>query len=111
MITQLLYRLKTVAAAIKKSESININNATLKQEVISVGAYYFKECRTDVNRILNDKKALAEFDEGWQRLIRLAHGNNNKRSYDILLKQLLKKTKELSVANYASAPTLDDISL
>ena len=65
-------------------------------------SFYFKNCHSDAERILGDDKIVSDFDERWQQLIRLAHGNNPKKYYLSLLSQLLKKTTDIAVASHAS---------
>jgi hypothetical protein len=105
MISELLNQLKSVTSAIQKNEAINVNSKNIKQGVISAATCYFKDCRDQVSRILNDDVALGKFDKDWQRLIKLAHGNNAKNSYLALLKGLLKKTTDLKIATHIAVPS------
>ena len=81
MISDLLDQLRTLTSAIRKSKAININNKSVKEAAVAVGSYYFKECRDEAQQILTDSQELSELDEDWQHLIRLAQGNNPKKSY------------------------------
>ncbi len=105
MIPELLNQLKSLTSGVQKNKAVNINSGSIKQAVITAATYYFKDCRDEVYRMLNDEDALAEFDEDWQRLIRLAHGNNPKNSYLALLKRLLKKTTDLKIATHVAVPS------
>ena len=77
------------------------NSRTIREATILTGSFYFKNCRSDAYRILGDEKALSDLDEQWQQLIRLAHGNNSKKSYLSILNRLLKRTTDLAVASHA----------
>lgn len=105
MISDLSDQLRTLTSSIRKSKAVNVNNKSIKEAAVAAGSYYFKECRGEARQILSDSQELAELDEEWQRLIRLAQGNNAKKSYLSLAKSLLKKTTDLSVAAHVqSAP-------
>jgi len=105
MISELLHQLKSLASAIQKSKAVNVNSRNIKQAVISAAACYFKDFRDEVSRTLNDDVALAKLDEDWQRLIKLAHGNNAKTSYLALVRGLLKKTTDVKIATHVAAPS------
>jgi len=100
MIADLLDQLKGLASDIRKGKAVNVNSKSIKEAAVAAGSHYFKECRAEALQILNDGQALADLDEDWQRLIRLAHGNNSKKSYLSLVKSLLKKTTDLTVATH-----------
>jgi len=106
MIPELLNQIKGLASSVRKNNAINVNSRAIKETAIATGSYYFKECRDEAARILDDKKALGYLDEDWQQLFRLAHGNNPKRSYASLLKRLQKKTTHLAIATHASHSSL-----
>lgn len=105
MNTELLDQIKNLASEVRKSKAVNINAKAIKQAAISAGSYYFKNCRAEANGILGDEASLTELDEDWQQLIRLAHGNNAKKSYLSLLKRLFKKTADLTVAMHVFIPS------
>jgi len=111
MIPDLLNQLQGLTSAVRKSNAVNINSNVIKDSAIATGSYYFKECRGDAYRILGDEEALAELDESWQQLIRLAHGNNAKKSYLSLLKHLLKNIRALAVATHAPTSPLQNLQL
>jgi hypothetical protein len=102
MIEDLLSQLKVLVSSIRKNKAVNINGREIREAAISIGSFYFKNCRSDAQRILGDDKILSDLDEQWQQLIRLAHGNNPKKYYLSLSKQLLRKTTELAVASHTS---------
>ena len=110
MLPDLLDQIKALLALVRKNKAVNVNSDETKQSAISTGSYYFKSCRANVSALLRDDALLAEMDDAWQRLIKLAHGNNAKHSYQTLLKWLFKKTTDLNVASHASIPANKDAS-
>ncbi len=102
MTDELLKQLKGLVSSIRKNKAVNINSRAIREATISIGSFYFKNCRSDAYTNLGDEKALSELDEQWQQLIRLAHSNNSKKSYLSILNRLLKRTTDLAVASYAS---------
>lgn len=105
MISDLLDQLRTLTSSIRKSKAININNKSIKEAAIAVGSYYFKECRDEARQIFTDSQELSALDEDWQHLIRLAQGNNPKKSYLSLAKDLLRKTTDLTRGRTCSRAT------
>lgn len=101
MILNLLDRLKALQAAVRNSRAVNVNSKNVKQAAIDAGSEYFNQHRQEAYDLLQDEEALSSFDEDWQQLIRLAHGNNLKKSYLTLLRRLQKKTTELTVSSHA----------
>lgn len=109
MIHQLLGELERLAGIIKKNNAVNVNSQSMKQQAIALGSAYFSDYRSHVVGVLRDSDDLAAYDEKWQQLIRLAHGNNPKATYEKLLRRLVKKTRELNVisrSTVASAPAI-----
>ena len=87
MISQLLHDLERLAGNIKKNKAVNVNSQKTKQEAIDLGSAYFRDFRGHVVGVLRDSANLESYDEDWQQLIRLAHGNNPKTTYDKLIRQ------------------------
>lgn len=102
MITDLLAQLKALQAAVRKSRAVNVNGRDVKQAAIDAGSAYFRQHRREAYDVLQDEDALSSLDEDWQQLIRLAHGNNAKKSYLLLLRKLQKATTDLTVSSHAS---------
>lgn len=107
MIADLLDKLKALQAAVRKTGAINVNSKSVKQTAIDAGSEYFKRYRQEAYDLLQEEEALSSLDEDWQRLIRLAHGNNAKKSYLTLLRRLEKTTTELTVSSHAVARAPD----
>jgi len=110
MISQLLQELATLAGNIKKNQAINVNSQKTKQQAIDLGAAYFHDFRGHVVGVLRDSDALETYDEDWQQLIRLAHGNNPKSTYEKLVRRLVKTTKEINVTSHSTVATAPAIA-
>ena len=109
MIHQLLGELERLAGIIKKNKAVNVNSQSMKQQAIELGSAYFSDYRSHIVGVLRDSEDLSVYDEKWQQLIRLAHGNNPKATYEKLLRSLVKKTREVNVIRHstvASAPAI-----
>jgi hypothetical protein len=104
MISELLQRLNDLAAQVKKTRAVNINSRSTKQRAIDTGSFYFKKVREETIKILGETEELQEYDSIWQHLIHLAQGNNAKKTYERLIKELTKTTKDLNVARYSAPP-------
>lgn len=104
MISQLLQELTYLAGTIKKNEAVNVNSQRVKRQAIDLGASYFRDYHSQVVGILRQTDALQGYDDAWQQLIRLAHGNNPKATYRKLLGRLVKKTKEINVTSHSIIP-------
>lgn len=102
MLDDLIKQLNDFASRIKKNTAVNVNSRTLKQLAIDLASSYFRNFRGDALSILGDSKELYDYDENWQYLIRLAHGNNPNNTYQKVIKNLLKTTKQINVAIYSS---------
>jgi hypothetical protein len=101
MIAELLIRLDRLSKLIRQNRAVNVNSRSIKEAAIDAGSYYFGSCREDAVRLLNNPDLVASMDEDWQYLIRLAHGNNPKKTYLSLIRRLLKKLKDLTVASHS----------
>lgn len=114
MISRLLQELAILAGNIKKNKAVNVNSQKTKQQAIDLGAAYFRDFRGHVVGVLRDSQVLETYDEDWQQLIRLAHGNNPKATYEKLVRRLVKTTKEINVASHsivATAPAIASTQL
>jgi len=110
MISQLLHDLERLAGNIKKNKAVNINSQKTKQQVIDLGSAYFRDFRGHVVGVLRDSENLESYEEDWQQLIRLAHGNNPKATYDKLVRRLVRTTKEINVVSHSAVTTAPAIA-
>jgi hypothetical protein len=104
MIHELHKRLGELQQTVNRVRSVNVNSQSVKSLAIETGSFYFKSCRNLVEKLKPDGTLLAEYDNSWQDLIRLAQGNNSKQTYKKLLSVLVAQTKEISVLD-ATTPT------
>lgn len=98
MMRELLDRLAEVDSRIRRGRAVNVNDRQSKDEVIALASYYFREVRPRLVTALGESPEVLQFDDGWQRAIRLAHGNNSRSSYRSLFKSLTKRAAELNIA-------------
>lgn len=110
MISQLLGEVERLAGVVKKNTAVNVNSHKTKQQAVELGSAYFRDYRPHVVGVLRDTDDLAAYDDDWQQLIRLAHGNNPKATYAKLLRRLIKKTKEINVVSHSAAVTAPAIA-
>jgi hypothetical protein len=110
MISQLLQELAGLAGDIKQNKAVNVNSQRIKQRAIDLGAAYFRDYRGHVVGVLRDSEALEAFEQDWQQLIRLAHGNNPKSTYEKLLRRLTRTTKEINVQGHSTVSTAPAIA-
>ena len=100
MISQLHDLLNALAMRVKGNRAVNVNSQKTKQAAIETGSFYFKKARAESIALFKDSKGLDAYDNNWQQLIRLAHGNNPKKRYESLIKSIIKTTKDLNVASH-----------
>jgi hypothetical protein len=75
----------------------NVNTEDDKRIAIQTGILYFKTSRPFVLALGKPSEFIEKYDSLWQVLIKLAHGNNSKRTYQKVLTQLYRMTTEISV--------------
>jgi hypothetical protein len=94
--TDLATKIDQLLATLRGGRSINVNSRTLKSGVIEVAKDYFQNVRPEISSSL-PAETLQVYDALWQDLVRLAHGNNSRRSYVKLLAALKRNTVEINV--------------
>lgn len=105
MIGELLKHLNDLEASIKKIKTININRDSIKQLTIETGSFYFKRIRSEFVKYTGEVDTIRDYDDNWQQLIRLAHGNNLKSSYLKVIKILKKFSREFSISTFSQGLT------
>jgi hypothetical protein len=90
-------KIHQLLAALRSGKSINVNSKTIKSAVIEAAKDYFQNVRPEISSSLPER-TLHVYDAQWQDLVRLAHGNNSRRSYIKLLTALKKATVEINVS-------------
>lgn len=99
MIRDLLDRLASLQSRLRRGRAVNVNDHQTREEVIAVGTAYFTTSRASLVNALGESEALLLHDDKWQDLIRLAHGNNARRSYLKLIHDIHKELGEFNVAS------------
>lgn len=103
MIAPLLADLDALLISVNRRKSVNVNDQRTKARAIALGTRYFADFRSGVVQRLGENATIA-IDAEWQDLVRLAQGNNSRRSYLSKLRSLRSLLAETQVAFVASAP-------
>jgi hypothetical protein len=101
MVQELLEALGTFQNRLKSRSSVNVNDQETKSAAIALATSYFNGTRPRLVEVLGEHKSLREQDHAWQELVRLAHANNQRRTYLRLVKTLAATLRELSVQTLA----------
>jgi predicted pPIWI-associating nuclease len=99
MIGQLITDVEALGASLRRGEAVNVNDQSSKDRAIALATRYFSDVRPRVVAVGGETEHLLRHDELWQQLVRLAHGNNARRSY---LKTLAALRKDLSEFNISA---------
>jgi hypothetical protein len=97
MIDELLDQLRGLKTILGRVKTVNVNIRSVKDQVIDVATDYFQRTRSQVLLLESTGYDVAAFDDAWQQLIRLAHGNNQKKSYSAVVQNLLKLGTEAAI--------------
>ena len=98
MLRELLEKLDGLKSRIRRGRPVNVNDRETKDEAIAVASAYFGQCRKVLAKGIGEHEHLLSHDEKWQELVRLAHGNNARRSYLNHIKILRKELAEFNIA-------------
>ena len=98
MISELIPGTASFLSQVQKGRSVNVNDHATKANAVALANQYFSAARPSIVQALGEADNLLSHDEKWQDLVRLAHGNNARRSYISSLKALLKQLNEFSIA-------------
>ncbi len=104
MLGQLIADVEALSASLRRGSAVNVNDQSSKDRAIALATRYFSDVRPQVTRSLSETKAIIEHDSEWQRLVRLAHGNNARKSYLRTLTVLRKGLSEINISSLATAP-------
>lgn len=97
MINDLYKEVSFLRDVIQHVPTRNVNTDDDKQVAIQTGTFYFKTCRPFVVALGKPPEFIEKYDSLWQTLLRLAHGNNAKRTYQKIVTKLHRMTIEISV--------------
>ena len=111
MTRDLLERLATLQSQLRHTHAVNVNDRQTKEEAIAVGSAYFSTYRKALVEALGESDLLLAHDKNWQDLIRLAHGNNARKSYLKIIHNLQTELANFNVAclsRYSERPPESD---
>lgn len=111
MTRDLLERLAGLQSQLRRGHAVNVNDRQTKEEAIAVGSAYFSTYHKALVKALGESELLLAHDKNWQDLIRLAHGNNARKSYLKIIRELQRELAELNVASlsrFSERPTRSD---
>lgn len=109
MIDKLYKEVSFLRDVIQHVPTRNVNTEDDKEVAIQTATYYFKTCRPIVVGLGKPSEYIQEYDSLWQELLRLAHGNNSKKSYQKVVGELYRMTITVSVFS-KTLPDLPDQS-
>jgi hypothetical protein len=69
---------------------------------IGLATRYFSDVRPSIVSAVGEVESVLSHDRQWQQLVRLAHGNNTRRSYLRILGTLRKDLSEFNIASVAA---------
>ncbi|MGD0695783.1 MAG: hypothetical protein ABSB82_13100 [Terriglobia bacterium] len=98
MLGDLLERLSTLQAKIRRGKSVNLNDRETRDSVVELATSYFSDCREGVANTIGQTDTLLPIDALCQDLLRLSQGNNSRKAYVKALGTLRKELAELNVA-------------
>jgi hypothetical protein len=98
MIGQLVTDAEAFAASLRRGKAVNVNDQSSKDLVIELATRYFRDVRPYVVSVVGETENVLQHDQLWQQLVRLAHGNNARRSYLKVFNTLRKQLSEFNIA-------------
>jgi hypothetical protein len=102
MIRELLADIEGLRVRLRRGSTVNVNDRHTKDAVMGAATLYFSACRPHLVRALGETPALLHHDAEWQGLIRLAHGNNSRRTFLKSVASLRSGLTELNIAALSS---------
>lgn len=98
MIGQLITDVEALGASLRRGQAVNVNDQSSKDRAIGLATRYFNEVRPRLVATSGETEALLRHDEEWQQLVRLAHGNNARRTYLKTVNALRKRLLEFNIS-------------
>ncbi len=86
-------------AQLKSRHTVSINDKETKARTIALATKYFQDYRVQVLKAMGPSGNILSHDEKWQNVVRLAHGNNKRKTYLNLLGCISKELTEFSVVS------------
>lgn len=97
MIGEIISLLEAMIQALRRANSINVNDSPTKSQAISISQRYFSTERPLLLQIWGETPEILDHDAKWQQLVRLAHGNNARKSYMKVVKSIKKELSEFNI--------------
>jgi methyl-accepting chemotaxis protein len=97
MISDIISSLEAMYQMLRRGRAINVNDQSAKNQAIALAQQYFSRARPIIAGAVVDPESLRDHDELWQQLVRLAHGNNARKSYTKTIARLRKQLAEFNV--------------
>lgn len=102
MIGELIAEVETLAAFIRRGRAVNLNDKASKERAIALATRYFNNVKPRILLIAGETEQVRQHDDLWQQFVRLAHGNNQRRTYLNTLASLRRQLSEFNVASVAA---------
>jgi hypothetical protein len=102
MIAQLITDIEALGGSLRRGNAVNVNDQSSKDRAIALATHYFSDVRPRVIAAGGETENVLQHDELWQQLVRLAHGNNARRTYLKIIGNLRKQLSEFNIAALAS---------
>jgi hypothetical protein len=98
MIGQLINDVEALGASLRRGRAVNVNDQSSKDRAIGLATRYFGEIRPRLVATGGETDALLHHDEVWQQFVRLAHGNNARRTYLKMIGTLRKQLTDFNIS-------------
>src|SRR5882724_6103942 len=98
MLHQLIADIESFGTALRRGRSANVNDQSSKDRAITLASAYFAEVRPSLWQGMGTAHSIPVHDERWQQLVRLAHGNNARRTYVRTIAEIRRELIEYRVA-------------
>jgi hypothetical protein len=98
MTEELRAGIDTLISRLRRGKSVNVNDRETKSEALALATSYFEKGRSPLLKSLDgDSDRLKSHDLDWQQLVRLAQGNNSRKSFLTTAAELKKGMAELTI--------------
>jgi hypothetical protein len=102
MIGELIAEVEVFAASIRRGSAVHVNDKATKDRAVALATRYFNNVKPRILLIGGETDQVRAHDNLWQQFVRLAHGNNQRRTYLNTLALLRKQLSEFNVASVAA---------
>ncbi len=101
MIGQLIADIETFGASLRRGTAVNVNDQSSKERAIELTAHYFNDVRPYVVAVTGESEIQLAHDALWQQLVRMAHGNNARKTYIKTIGKIRKELRDFNVSALA----------